>query len=44
MNAVAQNMGYANPKSAGNRWAALKKKYSIDLDAFYAPNVSISYS
>lgn len=44
MSAVAQTMGYANPKSAGNRWAALKKKHGIDLDAFYAPTVCIYYS
>lgn len=44
MNAVAHAMGYANVKSAGNRWATLKKKHNIDLDAFYSATVCIFYS
>jgi hypothetical protein len=35
MGAVAEALGYGNVKSAGNRFSALKKKYSLRVELFY---------
>lgn len=40
--AVAEALGYGNPKSIGNRWGALKKKYGIQVDMSYPPRGSVS--
>ncbi|KAF3386259.1 hypothetical protein F1880_001276 [Penicillium rolfsii] len=33
--AVAEAFGYSNPKSIGNRWGVLKKKYGIQVEMSY---------
>ncbi|KAJ5892228.1 uncharacterized protein N7473_008456 [Penicillium subrubescens] len=36
--AVAEALGYTNPKSLGNRWSAMKKKYEdIRVEMSYPP-------
>jgi hypothetical protein len=41
--AVAEALGYTNPKSLGNRWSAMKKKYEdIRVEMSYPPRVGVS--
>jgi hypothetical protein len=38
--AVAEALGYGNPKSLGNRWSAMKKKYDLRVElSFTRPGV-----
>jgi hypothetical protein len=41
--AVAEALGYTNPKSLGNRWSAMKKKYEdIRVEMSYPPRAGVS--
>lgn len=41
--AVAEALGYTNPKSLGNRWSAMKKKYEdIRVEMAYPPRSGVS--